>query len=118
MKYLSSIFLKFTNIVAPFAGAWIEISIANSHTIKIRVAPFAGAWIEILIVNAIITASLMSLPSRERGLKSKWHICMRRLKKSLPSRERGLKSVLLTEILLLHLVAPFAGAWIEIIIRI
>ena len=35
------------NIVAPFAGAWIEI-MKNQPPIKaIKVAPFAGAWIEI-----------------------------------------------------------------------
>ena len=32
------------------------------------VAPFAGAWIEIVTINATINA-VMSLPSRERGLK-------------------------------------------------
>ena len=32
------------------------------------VAPFAGAWIEIAI-TALITLWLQSLPSRERGLK-------------------------------------------------
>ena len=32
---------------------------------------------------------------------------------SLPSRERGLKLVEPQYILLLNLVAPFAGAWIE-----
>ena len=34
--------------VAPYAGAWIEISGVNSGTSSIRVAPYAGAWIEIL----------------------------------------------------------------------
>ena len=34
-------------VVAPFAGAWIEIlSIGEPHAI-VPVAPFAGAWIEI-----------------------------------------------------------------------
>ena len=34
--------------VAPFAGAWIEISVCPSLFVKYLVAPFAGAWIEIL----------------------------------------------------------------------
>ena len=33
--------------VAPFAGAWIEISERFKTLMDERVAPFAGAWIEI-----------------------------------------------------------------------
>ena len=33
--------------VAPFAGAWIEISEHQNGYSEISVAPFAGAWIEI-----------------------------------------------------------------------
>ena len=33
--------------VAPLAGAWIEISMANQVLREISVAPLAGAWIEI-----------------------------------------------------------------------
>ena len=32
--------------VAPFAGAWIEMSSSSSLTVIVCVAPFAGAWIE------------------------------------------------------------------------
>ena len=32
--------------VAPFAGAWIEITIGSLRFPSIAVAPFAGAWIE------------------------------------------------------------------------
>ena len=78
--------------VAPFAGAWIEIELQSSERDRQRiVAPFAGAWIEICSLS-IITTSYASLPSRERGLKYVWHI-----------RRRHAASV-----------APFAGAWIEI----
>ena len=35
-------------IVAPFAGAWIEINLNSTVCIFNYVAPFAGAWIEIL----------------------------------------------------------------------
>ena len=33
--------------VAPFAGAWIEISQTFAYTMVVFVAPVAGAWIEI-----------------------------------------------------------------------
>ena len=36
--------------VAPFAGAWIEISRTSTHCRTSSVAPFAGAWIEIASV--------------------------------------------------------------------
>ena len=35
--------------VAPFAGAWIEISGVSSALKGVGVAPFAGAWIEIFV---------------------------------------------------------------------
>ena len=35
-------------MVAPFAGAWIEITGEVNPEEKGRVAPFAGAWIEII----------------------------------------------------------------------
>ena len=34
-------------MVAPFAGAWIEIQPYKHAAEKPNVAPFAGAWIEI-----------------------------------------------------------------------
>ena len=34
-------------IVAPFAGAWIEIGVLLISLTVFIVAPFAGAWIEI-----------------------------------------------------------------------
>lgn len=36
------------NAVAPFAGAWIEITALFTLRSNSAVAPFAGAWIEIL----------------------------------------------------------------------
>ena len=54
--------------VAPFAGAWIEIPVPLSLSPPIMVAPFAGAWIEITVLSTSIQY-LVSLPSRERGLK-------------------------------------------------
>ena len=77
--------------VAPFAGAWIEISaeyfcndnclwslpsrgrglklyLLDRNVQTVKVAPFAGAWIEIGWLNCHASLNL-SLPSRGRGLK-------------------------------------------------
>ena len=40
-----SLFLD--RVVAPLAGAWIEIAVKNTVTKFMGVAPLAGAWIEI-----------------------------------------------------------------------
>ena len=56
----------------------------------------------------------MSLPSRERGLKSPTIMYKTRYNKSLPSRERGLKWKNNIRLDKTQFVAPFAGAWIEI----
>ena len=52
--FLGIILIK--SLVAPFAGAWIEI-IADDNYIKFCiVAPFAGAWIEI-VTNILIAVT-------------------------------------------------------------
>ena len=49
-------------VVAPFAGAWIEISASTMPSASAIVAPFAGAWIEILIdVCQVLTESSRSV---------------------------------------------------------
>ena len=77
------------------------------------VAPFAGAWIEIFSDHRLSFLPL-SLPSRERGLKFCTVSKHQRQQRSLPSRERGLKSRSAFHRSDRSLVAPFAGAWIEI----
>ena len=79
-----------------------------------RVAPFAGAWIEISTVDDKEDAKDQSLPSRERGLKFSRIWFFVRENKSLPSRERGLKYCKEEKPDDKKDVAPFAGAWIEI----
>ena len=79
----------------------------------IGVAPFAGAWIEIEEEEKE-QKNKKSLPSRERGLKCLCSRCPYVPLSSLPSRERGLKFYRKQQIYLSVLVAPFAGAWIEI----
>ena len=61
--------------------------------VKIAVAPLTGAWIEITDTMTINPDSWTSLPSRERGLKSRRYQTMKDL----------------------HNVAPLTGAWIEIV---
>ena len=77
--------------VAPFAGAWIEICFFYSGVVSYIVAPFAGAWIEIRWIRYARLMAMMSLPSRERGLKYAAVPVGSDAGKSLPSRERGLK---------------------------
>ena len=42
-------------VVAPFAGAWIEIFLIVTTAPDVSVAPFAGAWIEIHIAYNQLT---------------------------------------------------------------
>ena len=99
--------------VAPFAGAWIEMCDSLTASSASDVAPFAGAWIEMGRMYTRHRCSVWSLPSRERGLKWKQCSSFRAVRMSLPSRERGLKSALHRGNSEKAAVAPFAGAWIE-----
>ena len=100
-------------LVAPFAGAWIEMVAFWAAAARAAVAPFAGAWIEIFL-PFILPPRHWSLPSRERGLKYCHAFIREYVPASLPSRERGLKCHNILSALLPPHVAPFAGAWIEI----
>lgn len=63
--------------------------------------------------NEICCIILLSLPSRERGLKFfKYRITILILT-SLPSRERGLKCLMHLDSFWIVVVAPFAGARIK-----
>ena len=112
---------------------------SNSYCYKSGVAPLVGAWIEIgyLVVEDFDTKSL---PSWERGLKSRQKLLINLKQSSLPSWERGLKLLQscmhcyhYTSLpswergLKLHprrsalcrsTVAPLVGAWIEILLDI
>ena len=48
LKFLYDIKFVVDPLVAPFAGAWIEIEKQLQDTFGSCVAPFAGAWIEII----------------------------------------------------------------------
>ena len=60
-------------------------------------------------------ALVVSLPLRERGLKYYLCIVKKYVAWSLPLRERGLKFVVLVLGIKKAPVAPFTGAWIEIV---
>ena len=80
-------------LVAPYAGAWIEIDVSSFTSVVLTlVAPYAGAWIEITV-----SAILEQIPSE-----------------SLLMQERGLKSSVALGVVAGIIVAPYAGAWIEI----
>ncbi len=102
------------DMVAPFAGAWIEIICQPTPQYRAFVAPFAGAWIEIrnsafggmLPHVAPFAGAWIEMPEMDAAIKL-WG-------RSLPSRERGLKFDRYARRGIYVNVAPFAGAWIEI----
>ena len=61
-------------MVAPHAGAWIEILRASRVRVPVAVAPHAGAWIEIRHNSTPLVKHITSLPTRERGLKCLWYL--------------------------------------------
>ena len=61
MKFLKGLPRPQKYIVAPFAGAWIEIVLVLSFFCAPSVAPFAGAWIEILF-SVPITGTVIVAP--------------------------------------------------------
>ena len=91
LKYICAAPVLLDNVVAPHAGAWIEIKENEAQGAKYAVAPHAGAWIEI--------------PHRAAHNKAS---------RSRPTRARGLKFSVLDDGDVEHAVAPHAGAWIEI----
>ena len=57
-------------MVAPLAGAWIEMMIYRRISSRLApVAPLAGAWIEIVKIMLSVAIKIPSHPSRVRGLK-------------------------------------------------
>ena len=80
-------------IVAPYAGAWIETGIAEKYLTYHHVAPYAGAWIE---TESIFPQTLRIFVAPYAGAwietlagsgGGSWELS------SLPTRERGLKHV-------------------------
>ena len=101
-------------IVAPLAGAWIEIVLRPAAHRSLKVAPLAGAWIEIEVLPEGQTGSKVA-PLAGAWIEITPCQHQQRRSGSLPLRERGLKFYGLLYIPLAAAVAPLAGAWIEIL---
>ena len=105
-------------MVTPYAGVWIEITIAaavfgriwslptrecglkfirnrQQHE-PVLVTPYAGVWIEIIYAVGMTYSCVTSLPTRECGLKLQKSLSTLRIFRSLPTRECGLKYYLHT----------------------
>ena len=93
MKSSSSFLSAIFTVVAPYAGAWVEISPSSRRRPYPLVAPYAGAWVEICRCK-----------------------CETRRRPSLPTRERGLKYGRSEQPVHVADVAPYAGAWVEIML--
>ena len=100
-------------LVAPFAGAWIEISEEETNPWSVLSLPSRERGLKFR-KRREQDMERPSLPSRERGLKCKMRNNAIKKYRSLPSRERGLKFETIGEDTEYEIVAPFAGAWIEI----
>ena len=111
MKYASAKIIPIY-FVAPFAGAWIEILLSKYLVHQLFVAPFAGAWIEIVLLGTCRHESNVA-PFAGAWIEIVLSIMGKLQQMSLPSRERGLKSPQNNDRILPCTVAPFAGAWIE-----
>ena len=77
--------------VAPFAGAWIEITKSVVIRHMVRVAPFAGAWIEIILSTGLLNSSRVA-PFAGAWIEIDFFFTSWSDTQSLPLRERGLKS--------------------------
>ena len=78
------------------------------------VAPFAGAWIEIGAVVCVGNVEVRSHPSRVRGLKFVFNHSTYHSAVVAPFAGAWIEMCDSANICFFHSVAPFAGAWIEI----
>ena len=62
MKYGMQNIKTHLNLVAPLAGAWIEITIFKHFEGAHVVAPLAGAWIEIFIAQLLMVRLMCRSP--------------------------------------------------------
>ena len=89
MNMTRSLFIQW--IVAPLAGAWIEIATIKPIRLLRMVAPLAGAWIEISRLNFVFQSQKVA-PLAGAWIEIIPSLLMKRITVSLPLRERGLKS--------------------------
>ena len=82
------------------------------------VAPLAGAWIEIIFPFSAGLFAALSLPSRERGLKSCYEISVPRRETVAPLAGAWIEMRVWRSASRRRVVAPLAGAWIEIFVTV
>ena len=78
------------------------------------VAPFTGAWIEIFCALSRPAVALLSLPSRERGLKYNNLKNYNQRRNVAPFTGAWIEIACVCALFCGLVVAPFTGAWIEI----
>ena len=81
----------------------------------LAVAPFTGAWIEISCSAPLHDFARRSLPSRERGLKFRLTTCWRQCRSVAPFTGAWIEIQVAMTAVAASNVAPFTGAWIEIV---
>ena len=104
------------SLVAPLAGARIEIHHLKYSFREVIVAPLAGARIEILMQDPF-NLQVKSLPSRERGLKSEFKCFFSGCNLVAPLAGARIEIALSVRLRLSQIVAPLAGARIEILMQ-
>ena len=139
MKCRSFFCSVLSRLVAPHAGAWVEIRRSGIALWSLWSLPTRERGLKYFVHNhrPLFLLSLPtrerglksekkskrcrrieSLPTRERGLKFANHIIEALQAGSLPTRERGLKFISLLSKFDRQSVAPHAGAWVEILRQI
>ena len=105
---------KYISLVAPYTGAWIEITTFSFSLNSPNVAPYTGAWIEIINVLCNAVASF----SRSLHGSVNWNINSANL--LFQQVSRSLHGSVNWNIFTpwpafpTVIVAPYTGAWIEI----
>ena len=112
MMMLGSV--KFCINVAPYAGAWIEMPWSVHRGMVARVAPYAGAWIEMAHLQTA-WCGILSLPTRERGLKYTTAVPFLPPSAVAPCAGAWIEIICSPDVFVCNVVAPYAGAWIEIV---
>ena len=84
-------------VVAPLAGAWVEIQLEHLLNDQEEVAPLAGAWVEMQSKSMADWKRMAVAPLAGAWVEIKeWRFLENPHKTSLPSRERGLKLLYVT----------------------
>ena len=100
-------------LVAPLAGAWIEIYIHPFSISRISVAPLAGAWIEISVTLNVMVGLLCRSPRGSVDLNT-FKDTLHAILYVAPLAGAWIEILPVHTFHKQNIVAPLAGAWIEI----